>query len=339
MNTVPTGDTVSAVAVLDLIGELIDRGLLQPEDLSRHSLQLHLSHQQGFDAPPGPSPIQEQRIQEHHFIWLWQTLERTASPELKVRHALAIGSTIKPQATGLLANWISHCGSVGEALATFVENIRLMNPSEQWLVSETAGELVIDIGFRVGKGYPAIAMLRSAAALLSWVRFLSDKAVSPQRLLVPGVFQQQLAELERHFSAQISTQGDRLRLYFDRRILALPLSSSNPYLKDLLREKAGNLTKALSTNGSVRSQVEALLNQNLPAYTTIQTCCHAVNMSRTTLFRRLRQENTTFTELLEQVRREQYRALKAKGYSVLELSDALGFGDSSAFYRFVRKLG
>ncbi|MDH5730710.1 MAG: helix-turn-helix transcriptional regulator [Gammaproteobacteria bacterium] len=59
-----------------------------------------------------------------------------------------------------------------------------------------------------------------------------------------------------------------------------------------------------------------------------------LNISRQTLYRRLKEEDTTFQELLEQIRKKMAADyLKTKNYSINEVAFLLGFSEASTFNR------
>jgi AraC-like DNA-binding protein len=66
-----------------------------------------------------------------------------------------------------------------------------------------------------------------------------------------------------------------------------------------------------------------------------------LNMSRQTLYKRLKEENQTFAALLDQVRREQALSyLQDPDHSLTEMAQRLGFSELSAFSRaFKRWMG
>ena len=92
-------------------------------------------------------------------------------------------------------------------------------------------------------------------------------------------------------------------------------------------------------SGRVTTDVRRLLSQLLPAgQVTIELMATRLNRSVSTLQRELRDEGTTFTEVLDQTRR-----LAAQGYlaeqaiSLSEIAYLLGFSDESSFSRAFRR--
>lgn len=73
----------------------------------------------------------------------------------------------------------------------------------------------------------------------------------------------------------------------------------------------------------------------------VEHVAEELNMSRHTLYKKLKEENLTFAALLEDVRREQALTyLRDRNRSVSEVAELLGFSELSAFSRaFKRWMG
>lgn len=333
---------VSTVAVLDLIDHLIDRQLLDENALANHSLSLYQRYKKGFSdsstQEPIQEPIQEQRIDEHHFIWLWHQLDAVDSLSEKIRHAWDIGRIIRPHANGILAHWISHCDTLNEALTVFTHNIKLMNPSELWSVEHNQSTLLITLDFQQEKHYPLIAPIRSASALLSWIAYLSGKSIRPCQVILPAKLKPFQAQLDALLLCPTQYQGRLLTLVFHEQDLQTAIRFSNPYLKTMLKQKATRLSEALPNQNTISNNINTLLANDLPYYSCIEHCCKALNMSRSTLFRKLKLEQTTYTHLLEQARINQFQQWSGANHSKVDMSEKLGFSDISSFYKFLKKI-
>lgn len=327
--------SVSAIAVLDLAHELIVRQVVAVDGLARCSVDLHQRYLAWRRGKPATPPVQEQRLDERYLLWLWQTLEQRECAEVAAQHALAIGSVVNADSIGVLANWISHCANLGEALDTFIANSALMNPSERWQVSLEKDAVLIQLQFAGTQAYPAVALLRSASALCCWVKHLSGLAIKPRCITVSPPYTPYAAMLADYFACEIQ-QGSDVCLSFALEILTFPVGAANAYMRQLLAGKA----KALACEGlatqTLTAQLLQLLRADLAHYARIEACCTALHMSRSTLFRRLKLEGTTYTQLLRRVRLEQYQALLARAKPVAEMHEPLGFAEPSSFYKFVK---
>ncbi len=116
--------------------------------------------------------------------------------------------------------------------------------------------------------------------------------------------------------------------------LALVLSENDPQVRALalayLERLAGDARKPLS------SQVRGLLRSLLAAgHGTQEGIARAVSLHPRTLQRRLRDEGTTFAQLLDKVRRAQFEALIALpgGPGLTQIALILGYAEASVLTR------
>lgn len=91
----------------------------------------------------------------------------------------------------------------------------------------------------------------------------------------------------------------------------------------------------LEAAAPVSEQVRAVLLEGLPSgRTSIEETCKRLAMSKRTLQRRLRQEETNFGALLEETRRGlALHYLRNTSITSSEIGFLLGFGETSSFYR------
>ncbi len=125
------------------------------------------------------------------------------------------------------------------------------------------------------------------------------------------------------------------RVVFDKRLLEVPLPARNPAMLSLLtarldREIAG-LGSHRAYNERVRAYLETLLGAAPP---TLETVAKLMGISDRSLKRRLKEEDTSFREILETLRREQYEILSLEpDLTQVQIAGRLGYSEQSAFSR------
>ena len=142
------------------------------------------------------------------------------------------------------------------------------------------------------------------------VKYLQSSGVSKRELATYAeVSVEQLAEPETRLSPP---QLQRLWQLIEARLL--PSLSFSVQVRPLIAEQLAR--------GRVR--VEAVAEQ--------------LNMSRHTLYKKLKQENLTFAVLLEDLRRERALAyLQDRSKPLVEIAELLGFSELSAFSRAFKR--
>ncbi len=146
-------------------------------------------------------------------------------------------------------------------------------------------------------------------------------------------------EYERTFApASLRFNAPRYAFSFDREYLDAPLASADAVLHVVLCEYAALSFRRL-TERSLAGEVRDFAGQELTrGRPTMYSVARELRMSSRTLGRKLEQEGTTFTVVLDHLRRE--RALRYVGIDEMgwpEIALRLGFSHVEAFYRAFKR--
>ena len=126
---------------------------------------------------------------------------------------------------------------------------------------------------------------------------------------------------------------------FPSTVLDVPSPRAQPYVGRVLTEHADALMERADAAGPYRRRVqESILHQLPHGPAGVDRTARALGMSRQTLYRRLKDEGTSFQALLDDVRRRSAaRYLAEPGHALSDVAFLLGFSDYSAFHRAVRR--
>jgi AraC-like DNA-binding protein len=125
------------------------------------------------------------------------------------------------------------------------------------------------------------------------------------------------------------------RLVFDAAILDLPIGERDAVAQQLAREQCERELAALG--GDVSAQVRALLPADA-GFRTIDDVADRLHLSVRTLKRRLAEQGTSFSALLDEVRRDRATLwLRGGELSVDEIGARLGYSDPANFARAFRR--
>lgn len=321
---------VSALAVLDLHDLLLQLGAVEAAQLQAACLSREVLLAQCDPAVP----LQEQRLDESLLLGLWQlAASNLALPQV----GLLVGQAFNPERRGLLASLLFQCASVGEALSTFLQHGALMNPSERWSAQDAEGCLCLELEFAAERGYPQAALERSLAALVRWGRELAGEGFVPERVEFACPRPAHAAYFAEAFGAAVQFGCAANRIYLSHEQLARPIRSANPYLKALLEERAKAALEQVKAERDLAERVRLMIRADLAGGPGVEALCAALHLSRPTLYRRLREQGTSFTELLEQERSRLALQRVRQGEPVQAISEALGFKDVSTFHRAFRR--
>ena len=168
-------------------------------------------------------------------------------------------------------------------------------------------------------------------------RFLSEPHVLSVHLTYPAPSYR--AEYERIFRCPVyfDTEWNAMELHPE--IAGWKVAQNSRYIFNLLTERAETLIRDLDAKKTMRGRLEKeLLSVIHQGDVGADIMAGRLDMSRQTLFRRLKDEGTNFTDVLEELRRRlaiQY--LKAKNASVNETAYLVGFSDPAAFSRAFKR--
>ncbi|HEX6763871.1 MAG TPA: AraC family transcriptional regulator [Polyangiaceae bacterium] len=153
------------------------------------------------------------------------------------------------------------------------------------------------------------------------------------------------ASLDRHrrvFGTHIVFDAEDDAIGFDRSTLDLPVLTADPALGELVTAHARTLLAELPENTTWTARVQRALGALLPRTTLeLDAVAASLSMTRRTLQRRLRDEGTSFEDVVDGLRRNlAERYLGERRLGVQETAFLLGYSDVSAFHRaFVRWTG
>ncbi len=147
------------------------------------------------------------------------------------------------------------------------------------------------------------------------------------------------AEYERILGGRVRFEQPHDELVLPREVLQLRLLRADPLLNEVLARHAEQLMRTLPEEATlseiVRREIDELLVDGDPG---VETVARRLGMSARTLQRRLKDEDATFGELLDETRRETaIRLLEDAAMPISEVSFLLGFSDPSAFHRAFRR--
>ncbi|MBB6521379.1 AraC family transcriptional regulator [Pseudoteredinibacter isoporae] len=320
--------TVSAIAVIDLAQELLQRGYLQATQLNNLSQEFQKLYQHWQSG----QSIQEERLDESLMRELWQLAEQHPKKDSVGLH---IGAKVNPEAKGLLANWLAQCDRLDDAFEVFSQHIHLLNPAEHWHKEISHDQVKLSFSFQQAN-YPAIAVDRSLAALLAWGTYYSKQPLKPLKVHLKRSQPENIEPYQQHLCSQLFFSQEEDAIYFRPEDLQQGIDTANPYLKSLIEEQAAKIDKHCRSR-SWKNQVQNLLSDDLAMFAHIEIVCRELQLSRSSLYRKLKREDCSFSSLLKQERIRRLHEFLKRPTSAAEIAEQLGFEDIASFYRFRRQ--
>lgn len=148
-----------------------------------------------------------------------------------------------------------------------------------------------------------------------------------------------LAEYESALGCPVTFDAAHSYLELHPEVAGWPVAQHPRYVFGVLREKADVLLLRAEPPAFYRERVEALLRATLhDGSASADAVAQRLGLSRSTLFRQLREEGTTYTEVLDTLRRDlAMNYLRSGKLSVNQIAYFLGFSEPASFSRAFRR--
>jgi AraC-like DNA-binding protein len=140
------------------------------------------------------------------------------------------------------------------------------------------------------------------------------------------------------FHAPVHFECEHNAIVFPVRMLEHPLRTADPVLHAVLTRLADQELAALSDQSAFPAKVREAIELELEQGAALEQVAKRLHMSPSALRSRLRRHGTTYSDLLDRLRRDYaQRALRQSQLSVAEVGHRLGFAHPPAFNRAFRR--
>lgn len=249
---------------------------------------------------------------------------------------VALGERLTAGALGVVGHTLVHADTVGEALDCVARYRRL--------VLEDAVPKLVHEGDRVvlTQVLPQdFVVLRHPAecqvvATLGLARALSNERVLPRAATLPHARGASAPRLEHTLGIAPTWGAAVASLTFDAALLTRPLHRADEALFGYLTRRAEALLPSAEPT-SLSASTRALLTELLPSAPTTERLAKRLGVSVRSLHRKLAEEGTSVSSLLDEIRIERARALLASSASVGQIALALGYSEHAAFTRAFKR--
>ena len=201
-------------------------------------------------------------------------------------------------------------------------------------VEDDTASLVIEERAPLGPRLAEFAILSLAVAVWQLAQVLTGTTVTGVAectFAAPGYLADVPAAAMIRFGCPVN------RLVFPARILDLPLTTADPVATQLARAQCERELAALVDAG-VPARVRAAIDARLEQAPSLDEVARELHVSTRTLKRKLAERGTTFSAILEDVRRQRaLLLLDHRDLSIGEIATRLGYAELPNFTRAFRK--
>ena len=257
-------------------------------------------------------------------------------PELGVSTALATPRG----AYGIFEYVARHEATFGDAARAVVRYSAAFNGVVKYSLETVRDEAVFDLFVpddpecmgRHGNEFAVIIFLKTAREVL-------PEALWPRRAWFAHPEPATHALLDQTLGVKPEFGATHNGIALDAKSLTLPLTSSDPALREILARQAQEALAQLTPAQDFVAKVRSLIADSLPRGTaSTERLAATLHMSGRTLQRRLKDQGTSFEAVLDEVRHAQSMSLlKDPKLSLGEISFLLGYADQATFTRAFKR--
>jgi len=224
--------------------------------------------------------------------------------------------------------------TLGDALKRVARYSQITN--EALVVRYREGNrLIINLGYSgVPRHSERHQMEFCMFAVLRLCRLLTGQNLVPQYFSIAHYRSEGISEMARFVGTKVEFGADKDEFALNLDARELPLIHSDTHLNDLLLKYCeAALADRRGDMSQLRTRVENAISSLLPhGRVLVDDVARSLGMSKRTLARRLSDEGLNFTEILQQLRRDQaVRYLDDRKLHVSKIAWLLGFYEGSAF--------
>lgn len=269
---------------------------------------------------------------------------RVARVALSITGDAALGLHIGEQANtsrfDVLGHLAEHSRTLREALQVSARYGRIVADGPRLELSEDTDAATIRLTLLRGAS-PGVALVAefSTTALLYLIRRFVGSAALPRHVFFAYPAPAHHAEYTRVFGGRAQFDHDFTGLELEASWLDREQLCASPELSALLRMRAEALLAQIEHDAPAAERVKRWLGAQKQAIRpTMEATARDLGMSARSLRRRLREERTMYSELVEHAQAEHAKRILADPrHSVQETAYALGFNSPAAFSRAFKR--
>lgn len=269
------------------------------------------------------------------FIRLMQIVMRRTEDEFI---GLGRGTKSKPGTFSMMAHAVINCPNLEKAILRSAQFYQLVDLPLDLRLEKGEGEsrLVIDSPSVESRDNVLETMIFISVRFWSW---LTGKNLEPVTIHFDFPEPAQAGEFRRLFRGRVVYNDKLNALVFPSSWLGLPLVqnplSLSKFLKDSLALIIVGNARPIGLPEQIRAIISKEYGNTFPDFAQV---CEQLSMTPQTLRRRLKEENTSYQEIKDSIRKDASLYYLAKEeLSIDEIALMMGFSEASSFHRAFKK--
>lgn len=269
------------------------------------------------------------------FVKLWQVaIHLTQDPAL----ALHLRKKTGMKMVHFVVQLAIHSTNLLEALFHLSRYARLMSETDRFELSDN-GEMVEFIYTNTAPGYQVRWIPEHNFSLgIEMGRSLAQKEYNPVRVNFQHADPGYKDAYDKVFRAPVFFEQPQNSMMIRKKELMHPIGTQDSYLHKVLKNYAESSLERIDISESIQGQVLEHITSGLPlGQADIKTIARKMNMTRSTLYRHLKTEGSTFQELLLKTRQKIAKKHLHNGLTSSQVCYLTGFSEPAAFHRAFKR--
>ncbi|MDJ0951626.1 MAG: AraC family transcriptional regulator [Alphaproteobacteria bacterium] len=253
---------------------------------------------------------------------------------------LHFGASADPLDAGLIGYVAASAATLGDAFRMIEKYIGVSSEGvrEKLEIQDQLAVLSEEIVDPSARQYQQTVEF-SLALITNFSRFVAQNRLTPEWTEFRHARRDHVDEFERFFGAPVHFGRRRNAIALNRSLLELPCHSADERLLGILKGYCEQILKQRRQELDLRRQVEHLVARLLPTGSVrIMSIAKELGMSERTLARRLQALETSFGQIVDEVRRKlAFRYLEDSNARTSQIAYMLGYSEPSAFNHAFRR--
>lgn len=245
-----------------------------------------------------------------------------------------VAAQVRPATFHVVGYSMSCSATLAQALQRFALYCRLISDSTTATLTEVNNQVILEFHFDTGGAPPIYQTIDTVlASVLSYMRWIANDNVIPVSVHLPHLPAGDGAAHRDFYGCAVEFDAARTSIIFAKEDLNRKIMSSDEELASVLDSTANRyLDQRMAGRFAIR--VRDLMIAQLPHDVPSKArTARMLGLTERTLLRRLKEEGTTFADVLRQLREERAFQYLQQGVRLSEVAYLLGFSDNGTFSR------
>jgi len=250
-----------------------------------------------------------------------------------------VGKEINTVLSPIVAYSLMSCSNLKSSCDRLLRYQDILAEGLKFEMRETSCEFELVFDILPSTKAPSPQAIKSAiAGFFSFARWVTRSKVQPIQASLIEPKPVTLETYQTLFTCPINFNAKENCLYFSKQDLLEPLPTADTSLSEIHEQHLQSYREKLHTP-TFTEQVNTILRNQLPSGEPNQAIiASSLNVSSSTLKRRLKEQGTTYKTLLDTTRHQlAIEYLAQKKLSLTDITYLLGFSQSSAFTRAFKR--